>query len=134
MRINDNITYNPGSKRICPSDWVCFTITHFVIIPPTLIALYCLVISSNVVISVQVIIILLNVISTYGSLRNLWKAALSDPGIIPKNQGTSSGKYKINPEKSYFAKYMDREALEKIKDELGASDAERYYNLRKFEL
>ena len=87
MKLNEYITYNKRTKRICPSDWICFCVTHIIIIPPTAMILYVLVISDFVALWFKIVFIILNIISTYGSIRNLWKAAFTNPGIIPKNMG-----------------------------------------------
>ena len=39
----------------------------------------------------------------------------------------------IDPKRHFFVKYMDKNKLKNIKDELGSCDAERFYNIRKFE-
>ena len=123
MKINEGLTYFPKSKRLCPSHWFCIVITHLIIVPPTFLALYCTAISAFLPIWLKVIFVIINVVTMCASLRNLFKAAFTEPGIIPPLAPIKSGEYTIDPEKAYYAKYMDKEALDTIKDELGDAEA-----------
>ena len=123
MKINKSgLTYYPKSKRLCPSHWFCLVITHFLIVPPTALIFYCIIISGVLPIWLKIVFIFLNVLSIFASLKNLLKAGFTEPGIIP-----TLNENQIDPEIKFYVKYSS-----KIEN-LGTTDAERYYNLKKFE-
>ena len=64
-------------------------VTHSIIIPPTILILYILAVSKDIALWLKIVLIPLNLISMYGSVRNLSIAAFTNPGIIPKNQGVA---------------------------------------------
>jgi len=106
-----SVTYNPKTKKVCPSDWIFTIFTLALIIIPTLLVLV-IVIPMNEKFSI-IMMILLSIavcISVFICLRQLYKCSTTEPGILPSvhvynKQIPDTNKYKIDTKKEYYAKY-----------------------------
>ena len=125
--ISTEVSYNSRSKRLCPSQWGFLFVTLFFVGVPTGVAIYLvLFLAPAEVVDYddpnyksppiayvlkgweQVLCVILMLISVSGSIRNLIKASITDPGIIPRSK-IEQDELVPNPKQDYFASYRDSE-------------------------
>lgn len=139
ISISSAVSYNPRSKRLCPSHWGFLFVTLFFVGVPTAISFYLVLFLAPAETPTayvlqgweQTLCIILMVISVSGSIRNLIKASITEPGIIPRTK-IENDEMVPNPTQDYFVSYRDAEQLKKQQKAKGASDVEMYYDLKKF--
>ena len=119
ISISKEVTYNPSSKRICPSFWGFVGVTLFFIGVPTGIAIYLVLfltpeskwdepVSKILQPWEQILCCILMLISVTASIRKNLMTAWTDPGIIPRTK-IEPDELVPNPTQDYFVSYMSED-------------------------